>query len=204
MVTVVPTPNVCELRGLFRSYCALDDDSALLLGTVPWSWPTWAWLPASAGRWGGGGSTGPGGSSLDQRAAGEGPVIVGTLLKIPPSSSACNRSASRRASTSKGRRSNYFCRWCSQTCCYTWPSALCYTPRRDGTRNAARRPGSGGRPWGCGFEEQGGGACTRIQRGSIRIQRGVYPYSHFVCLSVCLSVMSVRRILSCTFLYRRH
>ena len=65
------------------------------------------------------------------------------------------------------------------------PSAptIFLTPGRDGTRNAARRPGSGGRPRGCGFEEQGGGACTRIQRG-------VYPYSHFVCLSVCLSVPS--------------
>ena len=42
-----------------------------------------------------------------------------------------------------------------------------YTPGRDGTRNAARRPGSGGCPRGCGFEEQGG-ACARIQRG-------VYP-----------------------------
>ena len=55
-----------------------------------------------------------------------------------------------------------------------------YPPGRDGTQNAARRPGSGGRPRGRGFEKQGG-ACTRIQRG-------VYPYSHFVCLCVCLSV----------------
>ena len=39
-----------------------------------------------------------------------------------------------------------------------------YTPGRDGTRHAARRPGSGGRPRGCGFEEQGG-ACARMQRG---------------------------------------
>ena len=37
----------------------------------------------------------------------------------------------------------------------------CYTPGRDGTQNAAQRPGSGGRPRGCGFEEQGG-ACARI------------------------------------------
>jgi len=48
----------------------------------------------------------------------------------------------------------------------------------------ARRPESGGRPRGCGFEEQGG-ACTRIQRG-------VYPYTEggsisYSNLSVCLS-----------------
>ena len=55
--------------------------------------------------------------------------------------------------------------------------AASYTPGRGGTRNAARRPGSGGRPRGCGFEEQGG-ACTRIQRGSISI----------AILSVCLFV----------------
>ena len=57
-----------------------------------------------------------------------------------------------------------------------------YTPGRDGTRNAGRRPGSGGRPRGCGFEEQGGGA--RITRGSI-------PYSHFVCLCVCVCLSVV-------------
>ena len=67
-----------------------------------------------------------------------------------------------------------------------------YTPGRDGTRNAARRPGSGGRPRGCGFEEQGG-ACTRIQRG-------VYPYSRFVCLFVFMSVCLFRHILN-GFLY---
>jgi len=51
------------------------------------------------------------------------------------------------------------------------------TPGRDGTRNAARRPGSGGRPRGCGFEEQGG--------GHVRVYIGGYiPYSHFVRLSV--------------------
>ena len=37
-----------------------------------------------------------------------------------------------------------------------------YTPGRDGTRNAARRPGSGVRPRG-GFEEQGGH--VRVYRG---------------------------------------
>ena len=47
--------------------------------------------------------------------------------------------------------------------------ALVTTPGRDGTRNAARRPGSGGRPRGCGFEEQGGGMCAYIE--------GVYPYT---------------------------
>ena len=60
-----------------------------------------------------------------------------------------------------------------------------YTPRRDGTRNAARRPRSGGRPRGCRFEEQGGGMCAYIE--------GVYPYtegslSPIAILSVCLCV----------------
>ena len=71
-------------------------------------------------------------------------------------------------------------------------SRTIYTPGKDGTRNAARRPGSGGRPRGCGFEEQGG-ACTRIQRE-------VYPYSHFVCVFVCLFVCLFRHILN-GFLY---
>ena len=57
-----------------------------------------------------------------------------------------------------------------------------YTPGSDGTRNAARRPGSGGRPRGCGFEEPGGH--VRVYRG------GSIPYSHFVCLSACLCVKS--------------
>ena len=73
------------------------------------------------------------------------------------------------------------------------PHGLFYTPGRDGTRNAARRPGFGGRPRGCGFEEQGG-ACTRIQRG-------VYLVCHFVCLSLCLSLCLFRHILN-VFLYR--
>jgi len=47
------------------------------------------------------------------------------------------------------------------------------------TRNAARRPGSGGRPRGCGFEEQGGGMCAYIE-GVCPYTEGVYPYSHFV------------------------
>ena len=86
-----------------------------------------------------------------------------------------------------------------------------YIPGRDGTQNAARRPGSGGRPRGCWFEEQGG-ACTRIQRG-------VYPLQP-PCLSVCerergttqaigqqhtspLRVcLFVRRVLNCTFIDR--
>ena len=49
-------------------------------------------------------------------------------------------------------------------------------------RNTARRPGSGGRPRGRGFEEQGGGMCDYTE--------GVYPLLPF-CLSVCLSVCSV-------------
>ena len=47
--------------------------------------------------------------------------------------------------------------------------------------NAAQRPGSGGRPRGCEFEEQGGGH-VRVHRG------GSITYSHFVCLFVCLFV----------------
>ena len=70
--------------------------------------------------------------------------------------------------------------------------SLYYTPGRDGTRNAARRPGSGGRPRGCGFEVQGGGH-VRVYRGGLSVYRGgSIPYS----LSVC---MCVRRILYCTF-----
>ena len=68
-----------------------------------------------------------------------------------------------------------------------------YTPGRDGTPNAARRLGSGGRPRGCGFEEQGG-ACARIQRGVCRVYRG--GLSPIATLSVC---PSVRRILNCIF-----
>ena len=56
---------------------------------------------------------------------------------------------------------------CPRICIY-------YTPGRDGTRNAARRPGSGGCTRGCGFEEQGGHVL--VYRGGLsRIQRGVYP-----------------------------
>ena len=54
-----------------------------------------------------------------------------------------------------------------------------YTPGRDGTRNAARRPGSGGRPRGCGFEEQGGGMYAYTEEG-------LSPIANFsVCVSVC-------------------
>jgi len=53
-----------------------------------------------------------------------------------------------------------------------------YTLGRDGTRNAARRPGSGGRPSGCGFEEHGGGMCAYAEGG----------LSPIAILSVCLSV----------------
>ena len=58
------------------------------------------------------------------------------------------------------------------------------TPGRDGTRNAARRPGSGGRSRGCGFEEKGGGMCAYTGGG----------LSPIAILSVCVSV---RHILNC-------
>jgi len=58
---------------------------------------------------------------------------------------------------------------------------LMFTPREEtehGTRPGGRGPG--GVPGGGGSKNRGG-ACARIQRG-------VYPYSHFACVSVCLSV----------------
>jgi len=61
-----------------------------------------------------------------------------------------------------------------------------YTPGRDGTRNAVRRPGSGGRPRGCGFEEQGK-ACARIQRGYIAYTEAVYPLDAILPVCVCTS-----------------
>ena len=60
-----------------------------------------------------------------------------------------------------------------------------YTPGRDGTRNAARRPGSGGRPRGCGFEEQGGGMYAYTD-GDLFVYRG--GYVPIAILSVCLCV----------------
>ena len=68
-----------------------------------------------------------------------------------------------------------------------WLVSSFYTPGRDGKRNAAQRPGSGGRPRGCGFEEQGGH--VRVYRGgSIRIQRGLSPIAIFsLCVCVCPS-----------------
>jgi len=74
--------------------------------------------------------------------------------------------------------------FCKRENAYPLTPFLSYTPGRDETRNAARRPGSGGRPRGSRYEEQGGGGYTLNREGPIRIQRGVYPYSNFACLSV--------------------
>ena len=66
--------------------------------------------------------------------------------------------------------------------------AVNYTPGRDGTRNAARRPGPGGRPRGCGFEEQGG-ACTRIKyHGMALCSRDGF------CVCVCVNCVCVNII----------
>ena len=66
-----------------------------------------------------------------------------------------------------------------------------YIPGRDGTRNAARRPGSGGCPRGCGFEEQGGGMCAYTEGG----------LSPLAILFVCLSV---RPNLNCQIIQIKH
>ena len=77
-----------------------------------------------------------------------------------------------------------------------FPSPCCYTPGRDGTRNAARRPGSGGASPGVWFEEQGGG-------GMYAYTEGVYPYtegslSPIAILPVCASYSKL------CFLYRSY